>query len=51
MLANVRTELYLLKKSVESKTLKEILKDNIIDIDIIGCELSQNIARNYKKIE
>jgi hypothetical protein len=47
-LAHVRTDLWLLKKTVVSDQIKNRLKDAIVDIDIIGCELTQNIAKKLQ---
>ena len=43
-------DLSLLKKSIKSKDIKEYLKHAIQGIDIVGCELSQNIAKKLKAI-
>lgn len=48
-LARVRTDLWILKKTITSKDIKYQLKTAIIDIDIIGCELTQNIAKKLKE--
>ncbi|MFX1371527.1 MAG: hypothetical protein ACFFCE_06665 [Promethearchaeota archaeon] len=44
LLVEVRVDLTILKKSVTSKKIKEQLKWAINGIDIVGCELNQNIA-------
>lgn len=48
-LAHVRTDLWLLKKTIASEDIKYQLKSAIIDIDIIGCEMTQNIAKKLKE--
>jgi hypothetical protein len=45
----VRVDLAVLKKSVTSEEIKEQLKWVINGIDIVGCELSQNIAKKLKE--
>ena len=42
-------DLDVLKKSVTSKEIKEQLKWLITRIDLIGCELTQNIAKELKE--
>ena len=49
LLLEVRVDLTVLKKSVASKEIKEQLKWAINGIDIIGCELTQNIAKKLKE--
>ncbi len=49
LLVEVRVDLTVLKKSVTSKEIKEQLKWAINGIDIVGCELSQNIAKILKE--
>ena len=49
LLAEVRTELHVLKKTIESKDIREYLKHSIQGIDIVGCELTQNIAKLLKE--
>ena len=49
LLVEVRVDLYVLKKSITSKDIKEQLKWAINGIDIVGCELSQNIAKKLKE--
>ena len=49
LLVEMRDNLPVLKKSVTSKEIKEQLKWVINGIDIIGCELSQNITKILKK--
>ena len=49
LLADVRTDLHLLKKTIESKDMKLYLKHAIQGIDIVGCELTQNIAKLLKE--
>jgi len=51
LLVEVRVDLTVLKKSVTSKEIKEQLKWAINGIDIVGCELSQNIAKILKEKE
>jgi len=48
LLLEVRVDLTILKKSLSSKEIKEELKWAINRIDLIGCELTQNIS---KKLE
>lgn len=50
LLAEVRTDLKMLKNSIELEDIKEYLKNCIISIDIIGCELTQNIAKKLSEI-
>ena len=49
LLIEVRVDLTVLKKSVNSEETKEQLKWTINGIDIVGCELSQNIAKKLKE--
>ncbi len=49
LLIEVRVDLTVLKKSVTSKEIKEQLKWAINGIDIVGCELAQNIAKKLKE--
>ncbi|MCK4381472.1 MAG: hypothetical protein KAW51_10070 [Candidatus Lokiarchaeota archaeon] len=49
LLVEMRDNLPVLKKSVTSKEIKEQLKWVINGIDIIGCELSQNITKILKE--
>jgi hypothetical protein len=49
LLLEVRVDLTLLKKSVDSEDIKFQLKWAINGIDIVGCELAQNIAKKLKK--
>ena len=49
LLVEVRVDLSVLKKSVTSEEIKEQLKWIINGIDIVGCELSQNIAKKLKE--
>ncbi len=49
LLLEVRVNLTLLKKSVTSEEVKKQLKYALIDIDIVGCELTQNIAKKLKE--
>ncbi|MFW9988231.1 MAG: hypothetical protein ACFFC3_06205 [Candidatus Odinarchaeota archaeon] len=49
LLVEVRVDLTVLKKSVTSKEIKKQLKWAINGIDIVGCELSQNIAKKIKQ--
>ena len=51
LLIEVRVDLTVLKKSVTSKEIKEQLKWAINGIDIVGCELAQNIAKKLKEKE
>ncbi len=49
LLADVRTELWILKKTITSEDIKKELKYSIAGIDVVGCELSQNIAKKLKE--
>ena len=49
MKIEVRVDLDILKQSVDSEDIKEQLKWAINGIDIVGCELSQNIAKKLKE--
>jgi len=49
LLLEVRVNLTILKKSVASKEIKEELKWAINRIDLIGCELTQNITKKLKE--
>ena len=49
LLLEVRVDLTILKKSITSPEIKEQLKWAINGIDIVGCELSQNIAKKLKE--
>ncbi len=49
LLVEVRVDLTVLKKSVNSKEIKEQLKWAINGIDIVGCELAQNIAKKLQE--
>ncbi|MFX1297421.1 MAG: hypothetical protein ACFFD2_21515 [Promethearchaeota archaeon] len=49
LLVEVRVDLTMLKKSVASKEIKEQLKWIINGIDIVGCELCQNIAKKLQE--
>ena len=49
LLVEVRVDLTSLKKSVTSKDIKEQLKWAINGIDIVGCQLAQNIAKILKE--
>ena len=49
LLVEVRVDLAVLKKSVTSEEIKEQLKWAINGIDIVGCELAQNIAKKLKE--
>jgi len=49
LLLEVRVNLTVLKTSVSSEEIKKQLKYAITDIDIVGCELSQNIAKILKE--
>jgi hypothetical protein len=51
LLADVRTELKLLRYRLGSDELREELKQSIRGIDIVGCELTQNIAKLLKEKE
>ncbi|NVM36080.1 MAG: hypothetical protein HWN81_10825 [Candidatus Lokiarchaeota archaeon] len=45
----MRVNLTISKKSVNSKEIKEQLKWAINGIDIVGCELTQNITKKLKE--
>lgn len=49
LLVEVRVDLTALKESVNSKGIKEQLKWIINGIDIVGCELAQNIAKKLQE--
>ncbi|MFX1297339.1 MAG: hypothetical protein ACFFD2_21100 [Promethearchaeota archaeon] len=49
LLVEVRVDLTILKKSVTSKEIKEQLKWAINGIDIVGCELTQNITKKLQE--
>jgi len=49
LLGEVRVDLTVLMESVDSEEIKEELKWTINGIDIVGCELSQNIAKKLKE--
>ena len=49
LLVEVRVDLTALKKSITSEEIKEELKWAINGIDIVGCELAQNIAKKLKE--
>ena len=49
LLIEVRVDLTVLKKSVTSEEIREQLKWAINGIDIVGCELAQNIAKKLKE--
>jgi hypothetical protein len=49
LLVEVRVDLTVLKKSITSEEIKEQLKWAINGIDIVGCELAQNISKKLKE--
>ena len=49
LLLEVRVDLTALKAYVHDKNIKEQLKWALINIDIVGCELSQNISKLLKE--
>jgi len=49
LLLEVRVDLTILCKSVNSEDIKEQLKWAINGIDIVGCGLSQNISKKFKE--
>jgi len=49
LLLEVRVDLTILKKSVTSKEIKEEIKWALNRIDLVGCELTQNIAKKLKE--
>jgi len=48
-LIEVRVDLTIICKSVNSEDIKEQLKWAINGIDIVGCELTQNVAKKLKE--
>ena len=48
LLIEVRIDLKMLRRHIDDKDIKEYLKHAIQGINIVGCELSQNIR---KKLE
>ena len=49
LLLEVRVDLTILCKSINSEDIKEQLKWAINGIDIVGCGLSQDISRKLKE--
>jgi len=49
LLLEVRVDLTILCKSINSEDIKEQLKWAINGIDIVGCGLSQNISKKLKE--
>ncbi len=49
LLLEVRVDLTMLCKSVDSEYMKEELKWAINEIDIVGCGLSQDISQKLKE--
>jgi len=49
LLVEVRVDLKMLRRYIDSEDIKEYLKHAIQGIDIVGCELSQNIAIKLKE--
>jgi len=49
LLVEVRVDLTMLCKSVDTEYIKEELKWSINGIDIVGCELAQNISKKLKE--
>ena len=49
LLIEVREDLAILMEKIKQKEVKEELYWNINGIDIVGCELTQNIAKKQKK--
>ena len=49
ILAEVRVDLDELRKMIPIKEVKEFLEDNVNKIDIIGCELTQNIVKKLEE--
>ncbi len=49
LLIEVRIDLKMLRRYIDSEDIKEYLKHAIQGIDIVGCELSQNIAKKLKE--
>jgi len=50
LLVEVRVNLTMLKKNIISKEIKKEFKYAMQDIDIVGCELTQNIAKIINRI-
>jgi len=49
LLLEVRVDLTMLCKSINSEDIKEQLKWAINGIDIVGCELTQDISKKLKE--
>jgi len=49
LLLDVRVDLTILMESVDFELIKEELKRAIDGINIVGCELTQNIAKILKE--
>jgi len=49
LLLEIRVDLTILCKSINSEDIKEQLKWAINGIDIVGCGLSQNISKKLKE--
>ena len=49
LLIEVRIDLKMLRRYIDSEDIKVYLKHAIQGIDIVGCELSQNIAKKLKE--
>jgi hypothetical protein len=49
MLANIRVDLDELRKIMSLQKVNEFLEDIILRIDVIGCELTQNISKKLKE--
>ena len=48
LLAEARTDVKLLKYQCDLATVKKEIKSILIKIDIVGCELTQNIAKKLQ---
>jgi hypothetical protein len=49
MLANIRVNLAELEKMMPIKEVKEFLEDIVLRIDVVGSELTRNIAKKLKE--
>jgi len=48
LLVEVRTELEIMKKSINSDEILNQLEGIIINLDVVGCEIVQNIAKKIR---
>ena len=49
MLADARADLEILKEQLDLTGLEEYYDDILNQVDIVGCELTQNIAKKLKE--